>query len=260
MSIVYFLDGYFGSENIQGKKQVFRLHGLDESNPFYKKRFEDLSESYQRKLRSAVLRAINIRQLNPKGPATSIYHIFERLNTGGTPLKPQEIRNCVFRGPLVTVLRDLNRDRNWRTILGKRTFDRHQKDLELILRIFAFAFFFDEYEKPMKEFLNNVMDREKKAKSAHTTALQKNFKTTAERIVQALGDRPFHLRGRLNSAALDAVFSTLLRMKGVPPKDLAKRYAKLIKDGEFTETTLHNTSDSSVIRDRFDATAKYLVS
>lgn len=70
MSVIYYLTGYFGSENVQGKKQVFRLHGLDEENPFYRKRFEDLSDSHQRKLKSAVLRAINIRQLNPKGPAT----------------------------------------------------------------------------------------------------------------------------------------------------------------------------------------------
>src|SRR5215211_5612275 len=28
--------------------------------------------------------------------ASSIFHIFERLNTGGTPFKPQEIRNCVY--------------------------------------------------------------------------------------------------------------------------------------------------------------------
>jgi len=114
MSVVYYLDGYFGSESIQGKKQVFRLQGLDDKNPFSKKRFEDLGESHQRKLKSSVLRAINIRQLNPKGEATSVYHIFERLNTGGTALKPQEIRNCVFRGEFVRILRELNRDKNWR--------------------------------------------------------------------------------------------------------------------------------------------------
>ncbi len=141
MSVVYFLDGYFGSESIQGKKQVFRLQGLDDKSPFAKKRFEDLTDIHQRKLKSAVLRAINIRQLNPQGEATSVYHIFERLNTGGTPLKPQEIRNCVFRGDLVGLLRKLNQDRNWRKILGKVTYDRHQKDVELLLRVFALSYF-----------------------------------------------------------------------------------------------------------------------
>jgi len=102
MTVVFFFEGYFGSENIQGRRQVFRLQGLDPVNPIARKRFVDLDESAQRKLRSSVLRAINIRQLHPAGETTSIYHIFERLNTGGTPLRPQEIRNCVFLLPRVT--------------------------------------------------------------------------------------------------------------------------------------------------------------
>lgn len=60
--------------------------------------FLDLEPKDRRKLEGSVLRAINIRQLSPKEESTSVYHIFERLNTGGTPLAPQEIRNCVFRG------------------------------------------------------------------------------------------------------------------------------------------------------------------
>ncbi len=159
LSAVYYFGGFFGDENMQGKKQVFRLTGLDERSPFAKKAYTDLSESEQRKLRSAVLRAINIRQLTPKNESTSIYHIFERLNTGGTPLKPQEIRNCVFRGSLVPILKELNKDKSWRGILGKDPFDKHQKDVELILRIFALSSGpgWDKYEKPMKEFLNVAM-------------------------------------------------------------------------------------------------------
>jgi hypothetical protein len=226
MSVVYYLDGYFGSESIQGKKQVFRLQGLDDKSPFAKKRFEDLSESHQRKLKSAVLRAINIRQLNPKGEATSVYHIFERLNTGGTPLKPQEIRNCVFRGDLVRILRELNQDKNWRKILGKTTFDRHQKDVELILRIFGLAYFFDDYDKPMKEFLNRTMEREKEGLSSHVKVFETAFPKIAAKIVAAVGERPFHIRGPLNSSVLDAVFATLLHSKKELPADLGERARK----------------------------------
>ena len=156
-------------------------------------------------------------------------------------------------------MRELNQDKNWRKIIGKKTFDRHQKDVELILRIFAFGFFFDDYEKPMKEFLNRTMDREKKGNSNQVLALVKNFKIMAERIVSVLGERPFHLRGPLNSAALDSVFATLLRIKGAFPKDLSNRYTQLAKDTVFMETTLHSTSDSSVIKKRFDVVREYLV-
>lgn len=259
MSVVYFLDGFFGSETIQGKKQVFRLQGLDDKSPYAKKRFEDLSDVHQRKLKGAVLRAINIRQLNPKGEATSVYHIFERLNTGGTPLKPQEIRNCVFRGEFVSILRKLNEDTNWRKIVGKTTFDRHQKDVELILRLFALSNFFADYEKPMKEFLNQTMSRERGGTSVHTKAFASLFPQITADIIANLGDRPFHIRGPLNSAALDAVFATLVGAKGKRPADLEKRYKQLKADKDFLESTLHSTSDLSALKRRFEAAHRHLL-
>jgi uncharacterized protein with ParB-like and HNH nuclease domain len=259
MSVVYFLDGYFGSENIQGRKQVFRLQGLDDKSRFAKKTFDDLSESQQRKLKSAVLRAINIRQLNPQGEATSVYHIFERLNTGGTPLKPQEIRNCVFRGEFVGILRKLNEDSNWRKILGKKTFDRHQKDVELVLRIFALSHFFDEYEKPMKEFLSRIMSEESSGTSSKVKRFEKEFVEAAKKIVEYLGERPFHVRGPLNSSILDAVFCTVIHSLRNVPEDLEKRYKELLNDSKFSETTFYSTSDVAVVKQRFEEAKKHLV-
>ena len=259
MSVIFFLDGYFGSESIQGKRQVFRLQGLDSSSPFAKKRFIDLEETHQRKLKSAVLRAINIRQLNPKGEATSVYHIFERLNTGGTPLKPQEIRNCVFRGDFVRVLRELNEDPNWRAILGKQTYDKHQKDVELVLRVFAFSYSFDEYDKPMKEFLNRVMVREHSGNSIRVSRFAKEFRRTAAAIVAHFGPKPFHVRGPLNASALDAVFATVLQNISKLPKDVAQRFNQLREDGEFESTTVYSTSDRVVVNRRFAITRSHLI-
>lgn len=259
LSAVYYLDGYFGSENIHGKRQVFRLQGLDESSPFFNKRFEDLTESHQRKIKGSVLRAINIRQLNPKGEATSVYHIFERLNTGGTPLKPQEIRNCVFRGDFSNILKKLNEDTNWRKIIGKTTIDRHQKDVELILRIFSLTYHFQDYEKPMKEFLNRTMNSEKAGVSSHVKLFVDAFPRICKEIIDCLGAKPFHIRGPLNSSALDSVFATLLGSKKPLPSDLQSRYTKLKNDTDFSETTFYSTSDLSVVRRRFDAAKRNLV-
>ena len=124
-SVIYYLEGYFGKESNQGKRQVFRLKGLDKRSAFAEKAFSELNETDQRRLRGSVLRAINVRQLSPANDSTSIYHIFERLNTGGVALKPQEIRNCVFAGAFASQLRELNKNLHWRAILGSQTPDRH---------------------------------------------------------------------------------------------------------------------------------------
>lgn len=157
LSLVFFFEGYFGRELSHGRRQVFRLKGLSEKSPYHNLRFEDLKDSDQRKLRGSVLRAINIRQLAPTAESTSVYHIFERLNTGGTALRPQEIRNCVYRGPIISKLRDLNVDKNWRRLLGRPIPDRYQRDMEIVLRLFSLFKNWRQYEKPMKEFLNLSM-------------------------------------------------------------------------------------------------------
>lgn len=257
-SVAYFMDGYFGPEN-QGKRQTFRLQGLGKNSPFLNKSLHELDEASQRKLRNTVLRAINVRQLSPEGAPTSAYHIFERLNTGGTELKPQEIRNCVYHGDFVTVLRLLNEHGSWREILGKAALDKHQKDVELVLRIFCFTYFGSQYEKPMKEFLNKWMKAERRGNSEHVTAFGRDFAKMADYIVSTLGPKPFHLRSRLNSSALDAVFVTLLRSKDKIPKDLAARYDRLKADEEFNKTTILSTSDTAIIERRFDITKRFLL-
>jgi uncharacterized protein with ParB-like and HNH nuclease domain len=259
LSAIFYFDGYFGFENIQGKRQVFRLQGLDEKSPYHKKKFEDLPPSDQRKLKTAVLRAINIRQLAPTDENTSVYHIFERLNTGGTPLKPQEIRNCVFRGDFAQILRDLNEDKNWRSILGKKKLDKHQTDVELILRVFSLSEYFDSYEKPMKEFLNKAMKRNKKANTAAVKKFQKLFPLITKQIVNSLGEKPFSIRGPLNVSILDSVMCTLINHGEKAPLKLKESYAALLKEKDFETLTTLGTTDTTTIKKRFELVHKHLI-
>jgi len=259
LSAIFYFDGYFGSENLQGRKQVFRLKGLSENSLFHNKAFSELFDSDQRKLRNAVLRAINIRQVSPTGQNTSIYHIFERLNTGGTALKPQEIRNCVFRGKFIKILRQLNDLTDWRNILGKKGYDKHQRDIELILRIFALSKNVNSYEKPMKEFLNIAMKENKNGRSKRVQTFECNFPLAANKIVTELGLKPFHIRGPLNTSVLDSVFCTVVDNIDKVPDDLKCRYKKLLDDQEFLDTTYYGTSDVAIVRKRFSIAKRILI-
>jgi hypothetical protein len=191
LSIVFFIEGYFGHETSQGKRQVFRLRGLSDASPYHDLRFEDLTSADQRKIRNSVLRAINVKQLSPTTDNTSIYHIFERLNTGGTALSPQEIRNCVYRGDIVTELRNLNSTVAWRNILGKSGFGRHQRDIEIVLRLFALFNDWESYERPMKEYLNKVMSQNRKFSSTKARRFKELFPRVCQEIYTALGAKPF---------------------------------------------------------------------
>jgi Protein of unknown function DUF262 len=258
-SVIFFLEGYFGEENLQGRRQVFRLTGLDEKSPYFNKRFEDLSESDQRKLKNAVLRAVNIRQLAPHDQSTSMYHIFERLNTGGTPLKPQEIRNCVFHGGIIDILHQLNDDKNWRTILGKKMLDKYQKDVEQILRIFSLTERGDKYEKPMKEFLNKQMGLHRSGSDSVTLSFVSGFSEACSKVVKDLPDKPFHVRGPLNLAALDSVMSTIIRYSAKIPNDIGVRFRNLLNDDAYRNSIFFNTSDATTVDARLELAKKFLI-
>jgi Protein of unknown function DUF262 len=257
-SVIFFFEGYFGAETGQGKRQVFRLTGLSEKSPYHNLRFADLKDSDQRKLRGSVLRAVNIKQLAPRADNSSVYHIFERLNTGGTALKPQEIRNCVFRGPIVGKLRALNRDENWRKLLGKDVSDRFQRDVELVLRLFSLFEDWEKYEKPMKEYLNKSMRQNTQFVSPKARKFQKLFPKACEAVVKALGAKPFHVRGPLNSSVLDATMCAVLEAHGNLPADFKEQFYKLNADEDFQEKIRVSTTDTVTVRNRIRIAKKYL--
>jgi len=260
LSVVFFLEGYFGFENLQGRRQVFRLTGLDERSPFIKKTFSELSESNQRKLRGVVLRVINIRQLTPEGKNTSIYHIFERLNTGGTPLRPQEIRNCVFSGDFAHKLRSLNALPSWRQLIARQTISKNQRDIEMILRVFSFCNDWKRYEKPMKEFLNKSMKEHRAGDTKKAKDFVNKFDLVCQRLLSELPDRPFHVRGPINLAALDSILSTCVESYPKWPSDLEKRYMELVGDNTFRDLMFFSTSDTERVGQRMAMARKKLMS
>ena len=248
MSIFYFFEGYFGQENERGKRQTFRLTGLNKKSPYYNLRFDDLQEQDKRKIEMTVLRVINIRQLSPNNDDSCMYHIFERLNTGGTPLSSQEIRNCVYRGPFLDILMNLNKDNNWRTILGKQTIDKHLTDVELMVRAFGLRYMLNDYDKPMKGFLNKVASKHRWAKDGDVAKFEKDFPRACEVLAHSLPAKPFAVRGQFNTSIFDSIFCIVL-----------KHIDNLPNDPKFVEYTTLGTTDTKVLKARFEYVEGYLI-
>jgi len=259
MSIYYFMEGYFGEPNTQGRRTVFKLSGLNEKSPYHNKTYKDLEETDLaafNKLNDSVLRAFIIKQVTPYGN-TSIYHIFERLNTGGTQLVGQEIRNCVYHGNFNDLLYDLNQYPNWRRIFGLASPHKRQKDIELILRFFSLYENLDHYSRPIKDFMSNYMGENQHMDQQKIDMLSKLFKNTVDLVLNCLGEKPFHIWSGFNIAAFDAVFTITARHQ-LDHIDIEK-YNKMIRDSEFVRGVRGPTADETVIDLRMKKVAEYLV-
>ena len=75
-----------------------------------------------------------------------LFTIFHRLNTGGTKLNNQEIRNCIYSGDFNDLLKELDASRAWQRINGLDS-NRNQRyrGEELILRFFGFHERYEDY-------------------------------------------------------------------------------------------------------------------
>ena len=247
-SVFYFMEGRFGADTpFPGKE--FRLTGLNPDSRFLGKTFAELGEVSQRRVKNAVLRSLVVQQLIPEDD-TSVYHIFERLNTGGTALSNQEIRNCVHRGSFVSFLKELNGDPQWRRILGKEIPDSRERDVEILLRFFALRDL-SGYQKPMKDFLSRFMRKNRDASEAALEQSAQLFRETCAQAVAALGEKPFHGRTGLNVAALDAVLVAFSENLGRVPADVKARYRQLRADESFVTSTRQGTTDVAVVQQRF---------
>ncbi len=257
-SMLYFMEGYFGEPDTKGRRKLFKLSGLSEKSPYNDRQFGELEEKSQRKIRSSVLRAINVKQLSPSKASTSVFHIFERLNTGGTSLMPQEIRNAVFRGEIVNRLNSLNVDSNWRTIMGSPRPDKHQRDIELILRSFSLFESWPAYEKPMKEYLNSAMKLNRDAVAERWLEFERRFPVVCAAVVSALGTRPFRPRGPLNSAFLESFVVAMLEIGVTDSEVIRAASACALKSSDFMRRISHSTTDTQVLRERIKDARSFL--
>ncbi len=245
-TLQYFYDGIF-----EPRDKKFRLVGVDDR--FAGKTYKDLRDDERRRLDDSIVHAIIVKQDRPlEEDPSSIYHIFERLNTGGVQLQPQEIRACTYHGEFARLLADLNNDRNWRGIFGNVS--SRMRDQELILRFFALLVASSDYSKPMKEFLNSFMFRHRHLDKLNWEELRMLFSDTVRIINEAIGPQALKPSAAVNAALADAVMVGMAkRLEKGPFTELAEvrsRYEALLADPRFQERFRSATTDEKTVERR----------
>ena len=101
---------------------------------------------------------ITVHILGKGTPDEVKYVLFKRLNTGGVPLTPQEIRTAMFQGKVVGVLNRLARSAEFLAATEGKISDRRQEDKDFVSRFIAFYVFSAEDFKPdLESFITRAM-------------------------------------------------------------------------------------------------------
>lgn len=240
------------------RDRTFRLQYVQPS--FQGQGYDDLDTDSRRRLDNSIIHATVVRQEVPSEDQSGIYKIFERLNTGGTLLQPQEIRVALFNGNLIRLLRELNEDEHWRAMCGNRS--KRLKDQELILRFFAFRAWSGNYKAPMKEFLNEYTGRNIDLEYQSKTELSKIFKVTTKLIHQQFGEQAFRLVRAVNAAVMDSLMTVVA--EGIEAgtlrteTEIANAYRDLFADEEYRSAVERATAREENVALRLAKAREYL--
>ncbi len=247
-TIKAFMDGNF-------KGTDYRLGKIIHPD-FAGKTYSDLLPSDRRRFDDAIIHATIVRQDEPKDEDRSLFYLFERLNTGGTPAAAHEVRRSLWGGALNDMIKELANNASWRKVYGPPS--RRLKDEELILRFLALSVDESRYgstgERTMKDFLSSFMARHRDTTGSQADKWRTAFEEVIELIDEVLGRTAFRPEGRLNTAVYDAVMVGLAHVRDIrklpKPDDLYRAYGKLLEDDEFIAATSSRTSHQPNVRKR----------
>jgi uncharacterized protein with ParB-like and HNH nuclease domain len=248
-TLSFFYEGYF---NPTGKTpKLFELAEVQKG--FLGKTYKTLEDRDRRRLDNGIIHATIVKQESPTEEVdTSLFHIFERLNSGETRITHQEARSAIFHGKLINEIKSLNDYPPWRKIFGKT--NRRLKDQELILRFLALFVDRNNYSRPMSEFLNKFTGRNKNANDEFLGFCRSLFQTTIDLAQRSLGDKAFRPERAFNAAVFDSVMvgmgEFVQQKREVDLAKIAEAYNKLLTDKTYFAAISRSTADEAFVSSR----------
>lgn len=228
----------------------FLLTGVQHA--FEGKSYSTLTGNERSILDEAMIHAVVVQQDQPADDDSSIYEIFERLNTGGVQLTGQEIRSAVYRGSLIKLIRNLNTNADWRQMVGERNL-KGLKDEEIILRFFAMFADGESYQRPMKGFLNRFASRHRMIGKDEEAEFRRRFEAVVE-VIRHVRQRPFHPSGALNAAVVETVMTAVAKRLARGPveslEDLRAAHDQLLRNPDYLKAVEQSTAAEESVRTR----------
>jgi hypothetical protein len=264
-----------------GDSKVFRLSRSERINRRWRgKAFTELQEAEQRRIRNTTIHAIIFleklqKDEDAEGDDTSLFQVFERINTSGRTLLPQEIRNCVAQGYLNTLLFQLNGIREWRGLFGLREADSRMRDMEFILRFFALSsdmFADDRKERlSLKRFLDLYMKNNANPDSVKLSELGDRFTRSVRLVWESFGACAFHnisptdperlvpkFSPTLCDSILIAADNALMRDRYTIPENPEEARRSLLQDESYRFAVTHETMSRTCIIKRIKMASEFL--
>lgn len=237
----------------------YKLVGLEALPTLNGKSYNELDDELKARIED---RELLLYVLKPSVPLSIVYDIFNRINSNGTPLTRQEIRNCIYIGNSTKTLAKLANHEIFKKAVDDGISPRRMKDREAILRFFAFSDMrFNDYKGDLDNFLGNTMKRINRMTENEIANLESRFIRVMKLTLDFFGNSNFRLvnennRGLINMALFEVVsvfFDQKTDKELIENKDyIVNQYFNvLLKDSEFRDAIKTATNNEKNVKTRF---------
>ncbi len=142
-----------------GELGTLRLRSLTDLKELNKKTYRQIAEDFSlqdlvNQFDNYTIRTVVIKSWTDD---RYLYSVFLRINTGSTPLSPQELRQALSPGEFSNFIDDFSADSTpLRKMMGLSKPDFRMRDAEILLRFIAYRMFYRDYRGVLKSFLDYV--------------------------------------------------------------------------------------------------------
>ncbi len=192
-------------------KDDYALIGLEEWPELNNKRYSELptqvKKGIDRRYLSSMILLNETAGNDPKEAMRLKQLVFERINSGGEKLEPQETRNALYNGPLNKLCIEIARDEYfceiwqipWDNVnesskeLIENNLFKKMEDVELVLRFFAFRHISLWESMSLERFLDKFLQEGNLLDQQVLSKLKDLFEETAKLIYDIFGKNAIFL-------------------------------------------------------------------
>ncbi|MCU0546222.1 MAG: DUF262 domain-containing protein [Oscillatoriaceae cyanobacterium Prado104] len=168
-----------------------KLCGLEYLSSFEGKTYSEIERRYQRRIEET---QVTVYLIEKGTPPEVKYNIFKRINTGGLPMSPQELRHALNPGKATKFLANLAQSQEFQQVTNlSKTRKMRMDDREFILGFLAFTLTpYQDYQSEKRNlFLSKALFKINNMSEAELEIIENNFKKAMLAAWEIFGKNAF---------------------------------------------------------------------
>ena len=157
--------------------EPLKLEGLQFLKNFEGLTFSQLARPEVKRIKSL---KITMNTLRKGTPLDVKYIIFQRVNTAGEPLTPQEMRHALNQGPAAIFIKEMANMESFKKATNYSVKSKRMQDRDFVNRFVAFFIGYQDYMGDLDMFLNDKMGELNKMTPAQRNDIRVSFDKAME--------------------------------------------------------------------------------